>query len=356
MSRQREVDLGIDAFMARKMRNAILSDEPLPPSGRSNREHYREWDKDALIEYGRWLCCLLELEPGRNDPITQDQWGRASKLNIGPSEKVVENVLPDGHSELKHELGFRTPLKFRLLSRNDIVRKGKAMTIRLGHRPTRDDLRDAYERGRLPSERQLRKRFGTITNFHEFIGYPSVWGWSEDDYIDWGIAVRRQNPLEDYIGWEGVQYFSHEGVGPSDPSLTGKFGSFRKFNARVEEEYITRLENDVAQRMDRMAIARELVGRNESLAEAVKGLDVSEYLQAVGQYRLQKHIGVPVPESKVVRASLVQPDNLARWLVQIGAASSIGYVETAASILDVYDDLWPTYRFQNVDLRLPEAA
>lgn len=348
--------IGVDTRLAREMREAILSDEAIPPSGRNCREHYGAWDRESLIEYGQWLCALLQLQPDKTTPLSLQQFENASKLGLGPSTKVLVRVL-GGVRQLQQELGFHTPLEFRLWSRDDYVRKGKRLAIRLGHRPTRNDLLAAYGRKRFPSERELRGRFGSISNFHEFIGYPSVREWEEDDFLDWGIAFKRQNGPVKRIGKDALDFLSKAGRGPSDVTVIKKFGGLPKFDRRVTQEYWSRIDDEGAARAERLRKAGELVSGDDGLAIITDSLDTARYLQVVGQYRLAMTFAPVFRKSRILEAVQVSnPDIFARWLVESSSAPNMAHVETTAASLDVFDDLWPMYRFQNVELGVSSLA
>ncbi len=351
--------IGVDAHMAREMRQAILGDEPLPSSGRDCRVNYGEWDRDSLIEYGQWLCALLELEPGKTEALKQQHINNASKLNVGPSSRIEDSIM--SHLELQRELGFPVRFDFDDWTRNDFISAGQRLAERVNGRPTAPHIEAAshgeYKRVKVfPSRYLIEQRFDKLSAYQELIGYPSCRGWDYDDYMDWAAAFFRQNPGIE-LSRRVVGRFSSLGRGPSDRAFRDNFGGLSKFSQLASEDFAQRVSSENESLQNRLEEVDAKVTAGVIPVELVDGVSDSRKLQIAAQHSLATRL-LPTlqPRRLADLAAIKSADGFSRSLVNRSDKVKLADVEIMASVMGVFDDLWPMYRFQNVDLRLPEAA
>ena len=344
---------------------ALIIDETveLPPSGRGNQIKYDKLSDEDFIELYRPIVDILQLDPNTDQPPFREHINRASKLGITPSAAPIYNRM--SLSKVHTGLGFKAKFRFTDWSKRDFIKVGKQLAQLVGDRPTRDVIASAsrgdYDQIRdFPTVDVIQLRFGRIAVFHELIGYPSCKGWEVEDHLDWTAAFYRQNP-DQSLSASKLEHFSRIGRGPSKQPIIKLFGSIGKYKQRSQEEFkfIIRDEEDAKNvRLDEL---REEAAHDDSLLDIITSLPQSDHnrerlLQVGAQYKLGKSL-IKADREVSLRhgATLKSPDAFIRWCMSYTTDDiTVASVETYATVLGVFDDLWPMYRFQNVDLRLKD--
>jgi hypothetical protein len=327
----------------------------LPPSGRGFTDAYKDLPSEEFAELYRPLVQILELNPAKDQPPIREHFERASKLGLTPSLSPIDDR--GGLSKVQTELGFAGKFRFDEWTNNDLVRAGKRLAKQVGGRPTRDDMSDASQgrwRGRVgdfPSVDTIRKRFGKISTFHELMGYVRCNGWEHDDYMDWAYAFRRQNP-EAPLAARTIDHLSSRGVGPSKQPIIKYFGGIAKFQKLADEEYERRIANEQVEQEERLQQTARLVEQGIIPEEYVMAIsDPAEKLRTTGQFIIIRHLLPHVDTERAWQMSTkASPDEMVKWVVDRDPNITLAQIELTASAFNVFDDLWPMYRFQAVDL------
>jgi hypothetical protein len=346
-------DLGVDEGTRARLASLLLDESVvLPASSRDNRLNYRQWSTEDTIAYGRWLSALVEPETGGSHAPSQKMITRASKLDLGPSQCVIiGNEAIGSISEFQRLIGTVPNRPFGEWTKEDYRSKGKEIAYRHGGRPGREVFNQLSRQGVFPGNVAIIKRFGTISNFYEQIGYPNARGWTEADYLDWGVAVFIQNP-ELKLTAAAITQLSKRGVGPSERSIREYFGGIIPFREAVLTDYEYRIESqerDKRELIDRMKTAVE---KDEVPTSLFDELPEDQHGRAYALYVLaQKFMGNSRPADLKAIAVMNSSDNAARSIAR-QSNSSVGRVEITAQEMGLYDIIWPMYRFQNVDLSL----
>lgn len=342
---------------------SLILDESieLPSSERGNQFMYGKLSDDELINLYQPLVDVLQLDPSTDRPPHREYINRASKLGLTPSVHPIYERL--SLSKVHAGLGFRAKFRFTDWSQQDFIEAGQRLAKLVGGRPTRDVItvagRGEYGKlGDFPTVDDIKSRFGRIAVFHELIGYPSCRGWETDDYLDWAFSFYRQNPDQE-LSARIIDRFSGNGRGPSKQPIIKNFGSVSKYKLQSSEEFEYVQSEEERSKNQRLGEVEELAEHDMDLLKVLSNLgederDRGRILQVAGQYRLGKRLATTANAHELKDGALLKsPDAFVRWCLSHsnGRLTTAG-VETHASALGIFDDLWPMYRFQNVDLLL----
>lgn len=122
------------------------------------------------------------------------------------------------------------------------------------------------------------------------------------------------------------------------------------------QEYKTVLSQEATAREGRLLQAADLARVDSDLSDALMDFegDQDRILQVTAQYILAKRLVTNAAPAEIKDgARLKSPNIFVRWCITNATGGiSAANVETLATAFGFFDDLWPMYRFQNVDLRL----
>lgn len=350
--------LEIDEQTRQYLAKIILDDSvEVEPSERGSTVKYTELKDKELIGLFSPLIDVLQLDPLTDEPPRRRHFVKASKLGLTPSMYPIYERM--SLSAVQEGLGFKSRFKFNEWTSKDYVIAGQQLAATVGGRPSRDDIIKAnkgdYEGvTKFPSVDELKTRFGKLSIYDELIGYPTCKGWVKEDYMDWSAAFYRQNPgLE--LTTIVIDELSKRGVGPSRQPLYKYFGSFEEFKSLAKLYFIDQIETEAVEHDNRLSKAKELAESDGLYADLLKDLGDDDVLvlQVTAQHRLAKYFFPQgIPASLTEKGLKASPDEFVRECrIASGRKISAADIETSATVLGVFDDLWPMYRFENVNLK-----
>ena len=358
--------LGIDTRVAREIKALVLDPELEIDSVERigpNKRFKGYWDQEKLLEYSAWLCGVLDIHPNTpGETLSNEHLKRASKLGLGASPTVFRNN-DLGIGKVQELLGLEGDNKYRFWSRSRIVTEAMELTRGLGRRPIIEDFDQANREGKFLSGRQVIRRLGSTATLYEEIGFPSCRGWMLDDYVEWGVAVKRQNERSVQITASTIEYFSALGRGPSVAPVYLHCGDLINFNFLVDQRLEEDQEHEKQLVEDEYAYLDAQLEHDDILQKILEGRsNEAEILRISAQYRLIRHFIPRRYEQEFMRwGPRESPDDIAAWLIRraesLGSETgsvNMGEIECAAEILGIFDRLWPMQRFRNVDLELPD--
>ncbi len=330
----------------------------LPTHSRKNKVKYQNLSDDDFIALYQPLVDVLQLDPSKDPPPHRIHIARASKLGLTPSDHPIYERMD--MSTVHTGLGFRAKFRFKHWALADYTKSGQLLARYVGGRPTREDITRAgqghYKRlNPFPTVDNLKSRFGKISVFHEIIGYPSCKGWDTDDYLDWSYAFYMQNPGRELTA-RTIDGLSASGRGPSKQPIIKYFGSIANFKNISIDEFTMRQKLDNEARDERLFNVQQAAQTDpvlEELLDEAAG-DQRRALQIAGQFVVASQFYPRNQVNTMRRAVLVDSGEqfIRRCIYGSPEKPSAAQVETTASALGVFDDIWPMYRFQNVDLAL----
>lgn len=346
-------DLGIDEGMRQRIAQTILDRSiDIPPSERGARENYGQWSTESMLQYGRWLGAVLDLDFENGDRLMDYMIDRASHLDIGPSDKVLYT-----NDEIKSYRGYHRLLgsvprrPFEDMTKWELIEQARSLA-RVHGRLERPVLAALARKGLFVGEKFIRSRLGSMTLLHEYSGKPSPRGWTKDDFLDWGVAFFDQNPDAE-INKSSISELSKRKVGPSMWSIADNFDGITDFREQVKQERAIRQQEE-QERRDRRRLEIKHAVEQGIIPEALFA-ETSEdnHPRIYGLYIIAKEcFGIKNEEELIRIASTQNPNMAARYIAGNSPEFTVCDVEESAERLDLFDDIWPMTRFQNVDLVL----
>lgn len=342
-------DVILDSPAISEMRKLVVDTTiDLPPSGRTAHENKGKINREKLLDIGRGLLALIETPDEDITLLTETHLSRASKLGLSPSVTSYVNHV-GSVSQLQYEIGCKPQHEFSLWTKEDFVHEGRKLADELDRRPTARFLQANPHR--FPSRFIIIKKFGDMATFHELIGRPSFNKSEKEDFMEWGTAVIKQNPNKPFVSIltkESIEYWSKHGKGPSAWQVGKHFGTVREFRAEV----VDRCEDANAINQQKIEKARAYLDEVDlRLDERTEKIDP---IFLAARHKLVKRFAPDLAESKAhILVSRYSTQGIAEALIDKFGAVDFADVEVAALEMDIFDDLWPMYRFQNVDLAYP---
>lgn len=349
-------DMGIDEGARARLARLILDQTiELEPSGRPNAEYMGEWDVDSLKAYGKWLRATLQLDS--KTPLTKWMLDRASHLNLGPSSHIIyDNPDIGSMSDYQHLLDTPANTDIENWTKDQCAHRGILLSKKYG-RLTKAKLNQLARDKQIPGSEAIRTRFGSLRAFHEATGYPSFRGATHDDMLDWGVAFYKQNP-DRKLTEEALDELSGRGVAPSAWSAYNKFEyGIIEFRERAEAQY----EQTIWEHAQRELATRKEMKTMEANGLLPAGLfdgqPEDRHLRIFAMYRVSGELERYTERTIEARDRLRiarhhDVDRAVEKLTSYGHSITASDVEVCAEELGIYDHIWPTERFANVDLRL----
>jgi len=308
----------------------------------------RKWTRDELITLGSTVVNLLE-KSGTGRPITKKMLEGLYSLGIGPQP---ENYLGTGKmfptvQDFRDEIGAGKGYsrgRFETWTTEDFVGYGARVEHAIGRKPNQLDYRRfAEDHPEAPSVHIITSRLrGGLSELNERLGYPNTKTWTEDDYIDFGVR---------FIEVNGSELFKHGAIlalsarrrGPGYASILRKFDSWDHYKTLVMGEYEERTLVHEEERNSKLKCYRAMIDRQELPGEYAV-LSDDQLLVYCARHALSLRVAPDMSRSR--RRAAVEAKSTSKYVKALldapGTDSlAVGEVELEASILGVYDDLWP---------------
>lgn len=318
------------------------------------RPHYKKergtmrWSKEECANRGKFLVGLLEDEEVELDLKIL---GTASQLGLIASPSHLRSKWLFGSIDNFYQAielnKLRKPGRFNAWTHQDFIQYINDIAEEMGDRPTQEYLWNHVKSGgHGPSPAVIAKRFGSLRKALEQAGFPNIYAWEKEDYVNWGVKFMEANN-----GWAPtyrlIDYISKRKRGPSPTTVSKHFGGVRCFQAQVIPAYDRRQKERALEREEKIyKLERDReFGRLPATLFAVKETD-NQRLVRVAKYRVAQELLPDFDEnSKLAVASrrLVTEGNqgFINTLINWGDGITAGKIETTASYLGVFDDIWP---------------
>lgn len=306
---------------------------------------YIGWDQSLDLDIIRWLHGVVsEHDPTKS--VSEEVMTRAGYMGLIPrihyfksKPKSLVGVYVEAGLE-----GVRTRNLIDDWTIKDFVSHIQVLAAQLKHKPGYDDLVEASRvSASNPHPTQIIRKFKAgLSQLFELAGYPDVKSWSEDDYIDWGVKFMFANngkiPTSRDMATLSSRY-----RGPHYSSVYDNVGPLSDYQKRVQEEYeierdyrlgiVERTIEHIQKEIEEDAYPISLFERDESDKEKIA---------IHARYRLLQYL-VPGLEEKYIRQNAIikRQDWFVRAVQRANPALTVGQIETAASMLNVFDDIWP---------------
>jgi hypothetical protein len=148
-----------------------------------------------------------------------------------------------------------------------------------------------------------------------------------------------------------IKQLSSQGKGPNSKALYNHYASLAEFNEKAEEEYWAQMDVENQDREFWRDEAKIILAENDSLFDATANMEEALLLETVARFHLATKLAPTVePPRRLAAALREEPDYIMGWIIRNNPKISMAEIENTASVLRIFNILWPMYRFQNVDL------
>lgn len=325
-----------------------------------SREYARQsrgaWTNEDFLALGRVAFDLLrQLYPGTGVTLENRDMERMYELGIGPdpAKMVGKKRGIKSYEDIRTEIGAPPGYKPRGMFDDwtlaDYVRYAAEVEAAVGGKPRPEDY-DAYARRHRdkPPLHVVKKIRGGIKSLNERIGYPNFQTWEPEEYVDFGVKFIEVNGLDLFTS-TAFEVLHKRRRGPRYLLIRKKFDSWPSYKSLVLEAAAEQAE---AQKFDREAKLQKYESLIEDGALPRGGKDLSERDLLVWGARhmlISALFGCKI-RSAHRKAALSAKTNrtFVHALLEADATQSlhIGRIELEASIIGVYDDLWPMDQYK----------
>lgn len=319
------------------------------------------WTRDRLMGFGHAICALIR-KGDQPRPLRERHLRLLRAFGVGPSRKTLCQEFGT-FTKFKSEIGsphHTAHGRFEHWSLANYVAFAAKLAKRAGDKPTPADYTKAFLADECPSISVIARRMaGGLGKLHEYVGYPNVRNWDNDEFLLWGIQALRANPNQG-ISRTVIDALSRLKRGPSTRTIVNRFHSVGEFQAQVEAEL---------ERADKMATesVATKIGRYTHMAQ--KGrldprlLRDNAKLLRVGAQRQVVDCCLPHLTEQAKQRLAARPSNrFIYWVLRtnetageeyVNRSLTAGHIEATAVMLDVFDDIWPLGQFAIEHLCVP---
>jgi hypothetical protein len=317
-----------------------------------------DWTREDYINFGKWA--MKALNPHTEEPkLIEEDIRRLYLLGLGPERRRIRRSEDFKKFSIFQELIGLPPKQVRYPGRYDgwseqnFVRYAKDLEAKLGHKPLATDYDDMAAEGKGPSHVVIKRRVaGGVGFLDESLGYPNVKSWLEDDFVLWGVKVMEANPNTG-LTWLMPDILGAKRRGPTMRAIFDHFPSWKKYKARVEEEYALYQEQTQRAKKAKLEKYRTMISE-ERLPKHYARLKEDSLLTAAARYIITDTCLPSVSRAeKVDIAKLSAPaDQLIPNIRKHDRTLVADDIERLAMELDVFDDIWKMDDYKKF-LRLP---
>ena len=341
---------------------AVLLDPNGPEITESDQRPRRHdgWTPEDRTEYIRFLLVdVLRLNPEVDRVSISPILHCASLLGLGPTERTFRDS--DGKQntqEIVRQLGFTPEINKAepTMSAPEIRARSRQYFRNTGKRPTYAIISRWGAKHGFDPQTVVEKYFGSLRTLHELIGAPSFRGATSEDLIDWGAAFKHQHP-DVVLSNALVAHFSSMNRGPSRKAIvsSGNFTDMTAYVAAVEEEFSMLQEAEDLRREARLSDVKKTVEAGHMPHDVINDASPQETLRKSAVYILV--LSATEGNRNLAQRHLTY-DNLPQTMSMLaqGDPDRLAYLELLAQEHMIFEDLWPGYRYDNVDFILPDAA
>jgi hypothetical protein len=310
-----------------------------------------EWSKEDTIALGASTLRLLR-EVGHEGLLTKEILLRLYHLGVGfsPDQFIGTGKVFPSVQGYRNEVGDgrgRSPGQFQTWTTEDFVAHAAKVEAAAGGRPKkRDYIQFAAQNRDAPSIHIISRHVpGGISTLHEHLGYANTKTWTEDDFITFGGRFIEVNGLS-FFSNLGIVALSAKGRGPGYASIIERFGTWNSYKEQVFSEYREQLAAREAERQAKLENYRALIAGGD-LPAGYADLPDDVLLRYGAHYRVSLQLVPALKRGR--RLHIIEYTTPGFVKALIGCSKTIltaGDIELEASILDVYEDLWPMTQYK----------
>lgn len=295
--------------------------------------------REDYIAYGHWILRLLE--ESDTSGLKEDHLENLYFMNIGPlfigRFRSHFQTLYNYKREIGSPIG-RSRGQFSGWATAEFVAYAQQIAKQLGRKPHESDYDQAFNSGEGPSMTMLRLHFGSKAELDEYLGYPDIRGWDEEDFIDWGVRALRANS-ESGLTRGVINALSRKNHGPSTSTVINRFGTLSGFQVKVEERLRQEDEDRQMTKLIKLERYRTMI-TNNTLPSSAANLSDDELLRVGAQRLIIERCAPDLNDSKKQHLALGSARRLVSELSRRYVRLTAGDIENEAVVAGIFDDIW----------------
>lgn len=204
-----------------------------------------------------------------------------------------------------------------------------------------DILNDLARRDKGPSGKVIAKRVGSLSHAINLAGYVESRTWEEQDYIDWGVKFMFANG-DKVPSTPAIKLLYSRRRAPGRHSISARFGSLTKYQARVATEYEFEKEHRESVRKNKISeIDRAIASGQFPVELAKQATSEDELIKLYAKYMLLLRLLPEFPPNDLRQRALIKnPDRLVKSIQGINPIITSAQIETEAETIGVFGDIW----------------
>jgi hypothetical protein len=335
----------------------LLTMDQLPLDTREiTKQSPQNWSREDCIALGATTLELISHPAQSQRPsLTRDMLLRLHTLGLGPLPRSfigtgrLFSTLDDYRAEIGAPLTRKPHNRFAKWSTQDYIDYAARLEADLQRKPKEIDYeRRAKEDPEAPSYPIIRQAVkGGLRMLHEHLGYVNTRTWDPEDYIEFGVKFITANGQE-LLSYTGINALSARKRGPGYTSIIETFGSWAHYRKQVFKEYGVQAIRHAQEHDQKIKEYTRLI-KTGVLPPEYANLPEDKLLVYGGRHKLLVQLAHSMGADR--RKSTAEVYSMQRFVSILLTAEesrnlTIGRIELEASILGIYDDLWPMDQYK----------
>ncbi len=308
-----------------------------------NIDHSNWPDSDTPV----WIKHLHETIQ-REDPkrvVTKEVILRAGFMGLIPRIRYFRD-LPGELSAVYNDaevFDARQRDNFKHWTTREFVDYVQRLVVRFHGKPSYEQLKLACSEPGNPNLRQIRYRIeGGVSTLYEMAGFPNIRTWGYDQYIEWGVKFMFANEGR-LPTLPALRHLHAQSLGPDVSTIYKNVAPFSKYKQLVQEDYDLEVEWRNAEREHKLMLI------DNALSDGILSLSLYEIAQSEDElisiwakYLVIERLLPNLEAQYKCQNSIIQrSDWFIRAIQRVNPEISAGRIEQTASLLGVFDDIWP---------------
>lgn len=330
-------------------REALVGDMVAASTSYYEKAAVDDWTREDYVALGKWALTIINDGTEPEQPFTNTVARRLYLLGLGPEERRYTRSSRFGSLEAyRREIGSPqgrrkydpsqfTPDKFLKLTSPARESAGR---IAVEHY-----LDELAAKGRTAPGWVWRRHLGNFRPLLDQEGHPDTRNWDTDDYLRWAADFIEINSYE-LLTPLNVQILGARHRAPWPRSIINHFDNkWRHFKVAAKQYYEEVRRPALEARQKRIRQYREMIAAG-TLPSILADSSEHEILAIAGKLRLARRYLPELPENKLLAAARTTHDNFIMKLRDLDDTLDPGTIEATAVMLDIFDDIWPTFSFK----------
>lgn len=191
----------------------------------------KRWKEQDWIDNGRWLGAMLAGEDGIPVIPRKEDIIAAADLRLTPRKSQI-TARYGTYTAYQKALGFHSGHHYRSLSKRDLLRHGMQLIEDNNGVPPASSIYDAADG---PTHDAIGRRFGTLGQYHERLGFPDFRHFTDEQLVNFGIHWMREKGKPPTRAQ--LDELSLLRQAPSSSSIQNRFTQYTIYKHAVEAAY-----------------------------------------------------------------------------------------------------------------------